>query len=389
MTAGPRDLALITGATGFIGGRIVELLAARGVRLRAVTSDFRHCSRIARFPLQLVKADLRDPVSFALSAAGCTAVVHAAHRFDGDKAEQTSVNVSGTRALAEAALTAGVRNFVHLSSVAVYGPPGDRDISEGSPVVRCPDAYTSAKQAVEETLTELHRTRGLPLTILQPTIVYGPFGGAWTTRLIAQIKNHRFILPCRGEGVCNAVYVDDVAAAVMLALSVPAPRGQRYLVSGPAPVTWREFYGAYEQMMDRSTVAPVDDAGYREEERQLRLAHSWSRQMRSFLGRRPALRNRFLDLPPQRWLLRCARAVLPASLQSTIARRYAQLWQLPPEPPLPALLPDPGNHALFSARQRVQIDRIRNELGYAPAYDLAAGMKLTAAWARWAHLLET
>ena len=59
------DRILVTGATGFIGARLVETLARRGHRIRITTSDFRNCVRVARFPVELVKADLLDPASMA------------------------------------------------------------------------------------------------------------------------------------------------------------------------------------------------------------------------------------------------------------------------------------------------------------------------------------
>src|SRR5262249_45325305 len=133
-----RERVLVTGATGFIGARLVETLARRGHRVRVATSDFRHCVRVARFPVELVRADLSDPPSLARAVEGCAAVFPLAYRFGGRPADERRVNVDGTRALAEAAAARRVRRFVHFSSVATYGPAFDGDLTEATARRRSP-----------------------------------------------------------------------------------------------------------------------------------------------------------------------------------------------------------------------------------------------------------
>src|SRR5262245_32456805 len=127
------DRVLITGATGFIGGRLVETLAAKGIRIRVATSDFRRCARVARFPVELVKADLFDHEALARAVVGCSVVFHFAYRFGGSSSEQKHANLNGTRALAEAFLKNRGRRFVHVSSVMAYGAPGDGELTEDTP----------------------------------------------------------------------------------------------------------------------------------------------------------------------------------------------------------------------------------------------------------------
>jgi nucleoside-diphosphate-sugar epimerase len=378
---------LITGASGFIGGRLVERLAREGKRLRLVTSDFRRCARVARFPVELVKADILDPQALARTVEGCDVIFHLAYRFGGAGAEQRRVNLEGTRALAEAALAQGVRRFVHCSSVAAYGPPANGDLTEATEPRHSSDPYSDTKQRIDDMLRRLHTRRGLPLTILQPTIVYGPYGGTWTTPLLAEVATSRVVLPASDSGLCNAVYVDDVVSAAVLASESESAVGESFLISAAAPVTWRAFFGAYERMAGTESLVLMDDAQLRVESRRRSAGVGWIRMLRNALAKRPELRERVLAQAPQRWIIRGGQLALPRPVQAAVRDWYGGLWQIPLRDARPLLVPDPASLALYTARAHVRIEKARNRLGFTPAYDLEQGMSKTAAWARWANLL--
>ena len=383
----PNDRVLITGGTGFLGGRLVEVLARRGIRPRVATSDFRHCARAARFSVELVKADLRDADALSRAAAGCDLIFHFAYRFGGSPTEQQRANVEGTKALAEALLQHGGRRLVHISSVSAYGQPRDGDLTETSPYQQTSDAYSNTKHAIDQTLLELHATRALPVVILQPTIVYGPNAPAWTMRLLEQVRTGRVALPADGLGFCNAVYVDDVIAAVLLAADRSEAVGQALLISGSAPTTWRDFYGAYETMVDKHVLEYFDEKQLRGEARRQWLSRSPLGKIHRELARRPAVRDYLGGQPPFSWINAAARR-LPASAQAAVQQQLQNLWQLPSPGTLPLFLPDSGEAALFGAKVNVRIDKARALLGYDPRFDLKHGMALTRDWAEWANLLS-
>src|SRR5215813_7704414 len=376
------DRVLVTGATGFIGGRLVELLAAGGVRMRISTSDFRHCSRVARFPVELVKADLLDHEALGRAVAGCDVVFHLAYRWSGNAEEQEKANVAGTRALAEAFLKNGGRRFVHISSISAYGAPRDGDLTEDSSPRPTRNPYANIKLKIEHVLRSLYHSKRLPVTIIQPTIVYGPYGSTWTIRMLDQVRSSQIVLPARGLGLCNAVYVDDVVTAMMSAVECDAAIGETFLISGSAPITWHEFYGAYENMLGKSAILALDDAQVRIEERRQRRNDSLFQQLRRALTRRPALRKRLLDLPPQGWLLAGGRRLLPDPAQAALEAWYDSLWLPLSDTSAPLYLHDLETRALYSARTNVRINKARKTLGYKPAFDLHRGMALTREWAR-------
>ena len=200
--------ALVTGGSGFIGRRLVEMLTERGIGVRIATSGGPERIRWAPPGAEIVQADLKSAESLVRASEDCDLIFHVAYQFGGRREEQWRANVEGTRALAQAAVRNKARRFVHFSSVAAYGPQPDGDLDEEAPA-RPNDVYAEIKHHIDRILLAMHKAKSLPVTILQPTIVYGPRGGTWTTRLLDQVKFFRVALPASGQGLCNAVFVDD------------------------------------------------------------------------------------------------------------------------------------------------------------------------------------
>jgi nucleoside-diphosphate-sugar epimerase len=179
----------------------------------------------------------------------------------------------------------------------------------------------------------------------------------------------RIALPTGGLGLCNAVYVDDVVSALTLAADSDAAVGETFLISGSSPVTWREFYGAFETMLDKKAVVELDDA-------QLRIEELRQKKSKSLVPRiRRALVRRFLS----------------DSVKIALKRNYESLNRLPAnggDAELPLFLPDGLQRALYTSKTHVRIDKARELLRYRPAFDLNSGMARTAEWARRANLLS-
>jgi nucleoside-diphosphate-sugar epimerase len=89
---------------------------------------------------------------------------------------------------------------------------------------------------------EAANNKGVAATILQPSIVYGPFCMPWTNMPAEMLLAGDVILPDQGEGLCNAVYIDDVVDSLVLAALAPSAIGQRFIISGPRPLTWAAFF---------------------------------------------------------------------------------------------------------------------------------------------------
>jgi predicted dehydrogenase/nucleoside-diphosphate-sugar epimerase len=246
----------VTGATGFIGGRLVErLVLGSSASVEAIVRAYNRLTRLSVLPperLRFHHADLTDPCCDLDSVlAGRDVVFHCAHGNRGDADEQWRATTMGTRAVALACAAAGVKRLVHMSTVAVYNTEGRDSFDETAPYVGPRPSeldYVQAKLAAEEVLAEM--SSELEIVVLQPTIVYGPWGRRWTTYVLERLPADEAALPTASQpsGICNAVFVDDVVSAAIRAATVSGANGERFLISG-APTSWGAFYDAFREIV--------------------------------------------------------------------------------------------------------------------------------------------
>lgn len=227
---------LVTGASGFIGGRLVEALYLSDfANVRAGIRRWSSAARIARFPVEIVLCDIMDPDQIAQAMTGVTAVVHSAYT------NNREVIVQGTKNVLEMASKLGVKRFVQLSTAEVYGQANGR-IDETFPYQFTGNEYADSKIEAEKLCWEFN-AKGLPLTILRPSIVYGPFSKVWTVGFAERLQSGNWgMFEDYGEGKCNLVYVDDLVSAVLLAVSHENAVGEAFNISGPDDITWNQYF---------------------------------------------------------------------------------------------------------------------------------------------------
>lgn len=385
---------LITGATGFIGGRLVERLKLESeAKVRVLVRNLAAAARLARFDLEWAHGDLMDRTALAAAVDGCEVVFHCAYGTSGSQRHRSGVNRLGTERVLEAAAKARVGRLVHLSTLMVYGKTADGELDEDSPRRRFGNAYSDSKLDAERAVMAAAAKGRVAASVLQPTAVYGPYGGVWTELVLSQLKSGRYILINGGSGLANHVYVDDLVSAMVLAAVRPEAVGQSFLISAAEPATWKQMVGSFERMLGSEhtvSMSPEEAKTYwrksqRERPRlagQLLSAIKGNRQLRqSLLDSREILPLRELasNLLPERWQQRLKRG---------LGMGYsAQVPQPHEKPDLPIHAVPPLLVDFFTTKTKVSIAKARRLLGYEPAFDLEAGMRLTEAWARWADLL--
>jgi nucleoside-diphosphate-sugar epimerase len=374
-----RERFLVTGATGFIGGRICERLVQAGAtQVRALVHSPHHAARIARLPVERCRGSLLEPASLAAAMRDVTAVIHCG-------LGQARGIYKGTEKLLRAAEDVNVRRFVHMSTAAVYGetpPPGCE--TETAPVRRTGDAYCDNKARAERIALRYAR-RGLPVVILRPSIVYGPYS-AWDTRLIAELGQGRTVLIDGGGGACNTTYVDNLVDAIFLSLENEKANGQIFFITDGEQVTWGDFIHAHARMMGRDAALPEIS----------------SREVLDFYGRRPGsfraaarvarsreFRKLLLQIPACEWALKTAWQWLESLPEEKRARIRGRVGVPRPKPQASGLSPLPDEVTFKTQTGSVffSINKAREVLGYVPRVSFAEGMLRVEQWLRFAHAL--
>ena len=246
----------VTGATGLLGGGLCRRLLDERAQVVGLARSAERATDLVARGVTIVEGNLSQP-NDAVEAAmqGCSAVLHCAGVMGPDFGKPRSyfrtVNVEGTRRIAEAALAAKVERFLYVSSAWVYGldaGPGTNELSSRHP---SGDSYCDTKLEAENLVRGLVADRGLPAVIVQPTEVYGPGDRSWTLMPLRMIKSGRMRLPGGGQGVIQPVFVDDVVEGILAAVKRGAV-GEAYILCGSAVVSCSEFFGHHAQMVGRS-----------------------------------------------------------------------------------------------------------------------------------------
>lgn len=384
---------VVTGASGFIGGRLAERLALHhGADVHVLVRRPASAARLARFPVTFHLGDVTRTEDLEKAVPGCEVLFHCAYGTTGSQKRRAWVNRVGTGRTLEAAHRAGAKRVVYLSTLMVYGRTADGDLDETAPRRRFGNAYSDSKLDAERTAVQYSRSGRVPVAILQPTAVYGPYGGVWTIQQIEELKSGRMILVNGGDGLANAVYVDDLVSAMLLAAVKDEAVGEAFLISGPEAVTWRELYGRFAAMLGggERTVSMTEDealAYYKRHKRE--TSHVHQELLRTFKADR-GFRDRLMATRELLAVRELASSVLPEGLQDRIKGRMSGGGGRPApaaEKGLPIHPLTPQMIGFFAAKTRVRIDKARRLLGWEPAFSLERGMELTEQWARWANLL--
>jgi nucleoside-diphosphate-sugar epimerase len=356
----PRKVAII-GASGFVGTRLVEkFVLGKQAEVVPIARTFSSLALLARFELPWNVCDVLDVDRLAEALTGCDAVVHAAL---GDPTQ--IVKMAGT--IYAAAEKARVKRLVVLSSAAVHGLNPAIGSNEGTAISdRQSSDYNNAKVRAEQVLSKARQKGSVELVQLRPSIIYGP-RCRMLARVTEQLMSGTAFLIGNGDGICNAIYVDNLIEAIRCALTRPKADGQVFLVGDNETVTWREIYArlaaALEVSMD--SVSRVTAPVFRK---------SFKERVDGFVAK-PFAQALLPAFPGQ------AKRLTKVLLGALKPPPQGNAWTLPPGP---SPYVDEEMATLQQCAWKFPTQKAAEILGFKPGITFADGMNRTVSWLKFA-----
>ena len=235
--------ALVTGGSGFIGGRLIESLVGDGHGVRALARSRSSADSVAALGAEPVRGELGDPESLRAAATGCDVAFHAAAKVEdfGPWEEFERDNVQGTRNVAEACAAAGVSRLVHVSTEAVL-IAGDPlvGVDETAPLRTDSRAPYSRSKALAERALLAADADGLERVVVRPRFVWGAGDLTLLPEMVEMVRSGRFAWIGGGRHLTDTTHVDNVVRGLRLAAD-RGRSGEAYFVTDGEPVVFREF----------------------------------------------------------------------------------------------------------------------------------------------------
>jgi nucleoside-diphosphate-sugar epimerase len=321
---------LVTGGNGFVGRHTIPALQDRGRMVRVLALPGEKTGWLRSRGVAVYEGDVRCPETLAAPMRGAGAVLHLAAMMDVWRpiGDYRTVNVTGTENVCRAALAAGVRRLVHMSSSSVYGMGLGQSADESVPLAPFPDPYPITKAAGDLAVQRMIAEDGLPAVIIRPDQIFGPGDHLHFGRMADRLRAGRGVIIGPGDNALPLVYVTDVVQGLLLALDHPNAIGQAFNITNDSPLTQRQLLGAVARETGGSP--PRVHVPYR---------------------------------------AACAAAHL--------AERITALTPSRRRPPITRL-----GVAFFGTDNRYAIGKARRDLAFQPLVDLRQGVQLAAAWYR-------
>jgi len=343
----------VLGAGGFIGSTIVETFLTSGIaQVVPVVRRAASVAAFSQFNLTAVVADANNQAEVAQAIKGCGAVIHCVWG-------PPATNVNSAMATLLACQDANVRRMIYLSTIAVHGYAPEAGTNDKSPLLENqPFGYGASKARAERHLSQAAVTLPVEMVVLRPGPVYGPRSSLWTTGIVDEILSGKACLVEDGRGICNCIYIGNLIEAIRLCLFADRLdiAEQAFIVGDRETITWKQFYGAYAQMLGSN---PDDIPSI--------PAPAFAKSLAERVGEIPV--DKVLPLIPSR---------IRQSAEAALARwKESDQMETADEPDF-AISRELA--ACQQAKAKLPYTRASTFFGYEPLYSFEESMKNTAAW---------
>ncbi|HTU19565.1 MAG TPA: NAD-dependent epimerase/dehydratase family protein [Gemmataceae bacterium] len=322
---------LITGATGFLGGHLVEACAGRGWNVRALARASSDTGLLELHQATLIRGDMTDGTAIREALQGVEVVFHCAAKVGdwGPVEEYRAVNVEALRGLLDACRERSLKRFVHFSSLGVYAARHHHGTDENEPLpAHHIDGYTQTKVESEQLVMSYQRQYQLPVVVLRPGFIYGPRDRTLMPKLLENVRKGKFrYIGGASKRAMNCIYVGNLVEAALLAAEKPEAIGQIYNLTDGQFVSKKQFFGSIIEGLGLPKPPPVP-------------VPLWAARVMAW------------------WMEGQAR-----KKNSPKAPRVTQ-----------------GRLKLFGLNLDFSIEKAKSQLGYRPRWSFDEGMRETVAW---------
>ena len=316
---------LVTGATGFTGKRLTEILLQKGYDVRVIIRNKSKFKIPESERLEVVIGDIKNPIDVDIAVKDVQIIFHVAAFYRAAGAapqEYWDTHVKATENLLSAAHRYGIKKFIHTSTVGIHShienPPADENYQ-----IKPGDIYQLTKLEGEKKAKEFHDKTGLPLVIIRPTAIYGP-GDMRLLKLFKIASKKYSIILGAGEIFYHMVYVDDLAEGFILAAESNISNGEAFIIGGDGYISLNKLIELISGILDK--------------------------------------RSKIIHLPAEPVQLLgtlCEKVCIPLGINPPIYRRRVDF---------------------FTKSRAFDINKAKKMLGYTPKVSLAEGISRTANW---------
>lgn len=246
---GSGPVVLVTGASGFLGKRVVETLVQGGYRVRALARKLSNIEPLRQAGVEIFFGDVASEKSLEPAFSGIDYVIHAAADTGGSEEDGKVSTIQGTENILKLSRQFGVKKLVYISSCSVFGVAdykAGQTVTEDSPLERFPEkrgAYSLYKLAAEKLVTQAMVKGEICAVCLRPGLIYGPGGEIFTPMIGFSLANRFYVVIGNGGFVLPLIYVDNLCSVIIEAMTQKKSDGKIYNVVDPERVTKREYMG--------------------------------------------------------------------------------------------------------------------------------------------------
>jgi len=243
---------LVTGAAGFTGGYLCRHLIAKGDSVRALVRPESDTNTLEKSGVTIVRGDLCKPETLGEAVKDIDIVYHIAAVYREENIPRKlfwDVNVDGTRNLLEAAKKAGIKRFVHCSTVGVQGEIKNPPATEEHPF-NPGDYYQQSKLEGERLALDFFKNEDLPGVVFRPVGIYGP-GDERFLKMFRFINDGKFRMFGSGKVLYHLTFVEDLVEGIRLMGETPGIEGEVITLAGDKYTTLDVFVQTIAEVLDK------------------------------------------------------------------------------------------------------------------------------------------